>query len=140
MIDVKIKRFDDTPLPRYATDGSSCLDCYAPKGGVIYPGQIKQVPLGFAVELPPGWEFQVRPRSGLSTKGIVVVLGTVDSDYRGELALILQNHTPRHSFEWEKDDRLCQLALVPTFKVRWQEVDELSKTTRGGGGFGSTGA
>ena len=134
MIDVKIKRFDDTPLPRYATDGSSCLDCYAPKA-VSSTGTDQA---GFCCRGdPPGGSSSATQEWGHQRKSCRLGTGTA---IRGELALILQNHTPRHGFEGEKDDRLCQLALVPTFKVRWQEVDELSKTTRGGGGFGSTGA
>ncbi|MEQ8769346.1 MAG: dUTP diphosphatase [Phycisphaerales bacterium] len=147
---LRVRKLDDrATLPRYHSDLAAGLDLAAclSRGGIdsdavtIEPGAIVKVPLGFAVEIPPGYEGQVRPRSGLSTKHGVTIPnspGTVDADYRGEMFVALINlgrepHTVRHG------DRIAQLVIAPVSHARVVEVDELSETGRGDGGFGSTG-
>lgn len=108
---------------------------------VVEPGAIALIPLGFAVELPPGYEGQVRPRSGLATRHGVTVPnspGTVDADYRGEMKVALINLGPS-AFTVTPSMRIAQLVVAPVARVSWNEVRELSETARGGGGFGSTG-
>jgi len=107
----------------------------------VAPGARHAVATGLALAIPPGYEIQVRPRSGLALKhGITVpnTPGTIDSDYRGELKVILINHG-HHPFEVRRGDRIAQLVLAPVTRAAWLEVDELDQTARGEGGFGSTG-
>ncbi|PIU44542.1 MAG: dUTP diphosphatase [Ignavibacteriales bacterium CG07_land_8_20_14_0_80_59_12] len=133
----------DLPVPRYATEGSSgmdlCADCESPI--VIPPKGIAVVPTGFRVSLPPGCEGQVRPRSGLARNHGVTVLnapGTIDSDYRGEIQVILINHGEA-PFRISRADRVAQLVIAPAVRIEWIESDTLDATKRGEGGFGHTG-
>ena len=134
---------DDVPLPAYATEGAAGLDLRAvvEKEFVLHPGDRVSVPTGIAVAVPPGYEGQVRSRSGLALRhGIVLPNspGTIDSDYRGELQVILWN-TGDEPFAIRRGDRIAQLVLAPVDRLSWDEVDELPETPRGEGGFGSTG-
>ncbi len=131
----------DLPLPAYATPGSAGMDVVAAESVAIAPGARHAVATGLALAIPDGFEVQVRPRSGLALKhGITVpnTPGTIDSDYRGELKVILINHgdTP---FAIARGDRIAQLVLAPVTRAIWVEADRLDSTTRGSGGFGSTG-
>jgi dUTP diphosphatase len=134
----------DLELPRPASDGASGLDLAAALGEPmrLEPGARALVPCGLAVEIPRGWEGQVRPRSGLAVRHGVTVLnapGTIDSDYRGELQVLLVNHGAE-PFEIRRGDRIAQLVLCEVAHgVAVVELDDLSPTERGGGGFGSTG-
>ena len=108
---------------------------------VLAPGAYKLVPCGFAMALPPGYEAQVRPRSGLAVKHGVTVLnapGTIDADYRGEVMVILINHGTQ-PFEIHRGDRIAQMVIAPVTRARFALVDDLDATARGAGGFGSTG-
>ena len=128
-------------LPAYATDGAAGMDVVAAEDVVLRPGARHAVATGFALAIPAGYEVQVRPRSGLALKhGITVpnTPGTIDSDYRGELKIILINHS-QVDFAIERGDRVAQLVLAPVTRAAWKEVDELDATARGEGGFGSTG-
>ncbi|SFO84515.1 dUTP diphosphatase [Qipengyuania nanhaisediminis] len=143
-VGVRLKRLPHghgLDLPRYATDGAAGMDVLSAEAVSLKPGQRHAVATGFAVAIPDGYEIQVRPRSGLAFKhGITVpnTPGTIDSDYRGELKVLLINHGDE-SFSIERGDRIAQLVLAPVTQAAWQEVDELDETTRGEGGFGSTG-
>ena len=143
-VEVKVKRLPHghgLDLPRYATGGAAGMDVLAAEALVLKPGQRHAVATGFAMAIPEGYEVQVRPRSGLALKhGITVpnTPGTIDSDYRGELKVILINHGA-DNFAIERGDRIAQLVLAPVVQAAWEEVDELDDTIRGAGGFGSTG-
>jgi dUTP pyrophosphatase len=129
------------PLPAYATDGAAGMDVVSAEDLDLAPGARHAVATGLAVAIPHGFEIQVRPRSGLALKhGISVpnAPGTIDSDYRGELKIILINHGS-DSFSIARGDRVAQLVLAPVVRGTWLEVDELTDTARGAGGFGSTG-
>ncbi len=128
-------------LPASTPSGAAGLDVLAAEDCVIAPGQRHAVATGLAVAIPQGYEIQVRPRSGLALKhGITVpnTPGTIDSDYRGELKVILINHGAG-DFTIQRGDRIAQLVLAPVTQAAWEEVGELDTTTRGAGGFGSTG-
>ena len=128
-------------LPRYATDGAAGMDVLSAEDVAIEPGARHAVATGLSVAIPPGYEIQVRPRSGLALKhGISVpnTPGTIDSDYRGELKVILINHGAE-PFAIARGDRIAQLVLAPVTRAAWDEVAELDDTARGAGGFGSTG-
>ena len=143
-VPVCVKRLEhgaDLPLPAYATDGAAGMDVLAAEDVTLTPGARHAVATGLALAIPPGFEIQVRPRSGLALKhGITVpnTPGTIDSDYRGELKVILINHGAE-DFAVRRGDRVAQLVLAPVTQATWLEVDELGETTRGEGGFGSTG-
>lgn len=131
------------PLPAYATEQSAGMDLCAAidKEITLQPGEHGMVATGLAIALPPGFEAQVRPRSGLAAKNGVTVLnspGTIDADYRGEIKAILINHgkTP---FTIEPGMRIAQMVIARHATVHWQEMAELPETARGSGGFGSTG-
>ena len=135
----------DLHLPAYQTPGSAGLDLVAalPPATtlVLEPGARDSVPTGLCLALPPGWEAQVRPRSGLALNHGVTVLnapGTIDSDYRGEIRVILINHG-REPFVISRGSRIAQLVLARYEQVRWVETETLDVTSRGTGGFGSTG-
>ena len=131
----------DLPLPAYATDGAAGMDLLAAAALVIPPGGRALVPTGLCVALPPGWEMQVRPRSGLALKHGVTVLnapGTVDEDYRGEVGVILLNAGDA-PFAVARGDRVAQAVFAPVARVAWEEAESLDGTARGAGGFGSTG-
>lgn len=143
-IRVRIKRLPhgrDLDLPAYATDGAAGMDVVAAEAVTLQPGQRHAVATGLAVAIPEGFEIQVRPRSGLALKhGIAVpnTPGTIDSDYRGELKVIMINHGT-DDFPIARGDRIAQLVLAPVTQAEWEEVEELDDTARGSGGFGSTG-
>lgn len=142
---VKIKRVKDVKLPRYAKPGDSGFDLVAAEDTIIWPGETKVVPTGLAFEIPPGYELQVRPRSGMTrdTK-LRVVLGTIDSGYRGEVGVLIDNtEIPKaanmQAHVIEKGTRIAQGVIAPVITAHFEEVDELSDSERGKGGFGSTG-
>jgi dUTP pyrophosphatase len=147
-VDVRVKRLPhgkDLPLPTYQTASSAGLDlqaAIAPQTTlVIEPGSRELVPTGLAIELPEGFEAQIRPRSGLALKkGVTLVNtpGTIDADYRGEIGVIVINHGAE-PFEIVRGDRIAQMIVAPVVQARLVEVDDLSSSDRGAGGFGSTG-
>lgn len=143
-VPVLVKRLpgnEDLPLPAYATYGAAGMDVVSAEDVAIAPGARHAVATGLAVAIPHGYEIQVRPRSGLALKHGVTVPntpGTIDSDYRGELKVILINLGDT-SFVIQRGDRVAQLVLAPVTRGAWVEVDRLDDTARGQGGFGSTG-
>lgn len=135
----------DLPMPSKATAGAAGYDLCAALPGdeprTLMPGDISRIPTGFALALPEGWEAQVRPRSGLALNHGITVLnapGTIDSDYRGEIAVILINHG-REPFTIGRGARIAQLVIAPAPETSLIETDILDTTARGSGGFGSTG-
>ena len=144
MTEILIKRLSkEVPLPKYETDGSSGLDlaAFVDKNIEIKPGKSNIIPTGLAVAIPKDFEIQIRPRSGLAAKNQISVLntpGTIDSDYRGEIKVILINHSDKN-FTVVKGLRIAQMVLCPVVKAKFKEVDSLEDTKRGSGGFGSTG-
>lgn len=128
-------------MPQYQTEGAAGLDLHAAEATTLGPGQSGLVKTGIAVMIPPGYEGQVRPRSGLALRRRVTVLnapGTIDHDYRGEVKVLLINHGEYH-FHVEPGDRIAQLVLSPVARARVEEITEMVETYRGAGGFGSTG-
>ena len=144
MTEILIKRLSkNISLPKYETDGSSGMDLAANIENVIeiMPGKSSTIPTGLAVSIPKNFEIQIRPRSGLAAKNQISVLntpGTIDSDYRGEIKIILFNHG-NNEFVISNKDRIAQMVLVPINKMELEEVEYLPDTLRGKGGFGSTG-
>ena len=135
---------EDIPLPAYESLGAAGMDLRAavPSPVWLNPGNILLIPSGFAIALPPNYEAQVRPRSGLATKhGITLVNspGTIDSDYRGEIKVPLINLGPE-PFEITRGLRIAQMIIAPVSRADWKEVEELPETRRGAGGFGHTGS
>ena len=133
----------DLPLPAYATDGAAGLDLLAAleRPASLAPGARMLVPTGLAIALPPGYELQIRPRSGLALRhGIVLPNspGTIDEDYRGEIGVIVLN-TGTEAFDITRGMRIAQAVLAPVTRLVWDEVESLDATARGAGGFGSTG-
>jgi dUTP pyrophosphatase len=143
-VPVRVKRLphgQGLDLPVYATNGAAGMDVVAAEDITIAPGARHAVATGLALAIPPGFEIQVRPRSGLALKhGITVpnTPGTIDSDYRGELKVILIN-LGADPFEVRRGDRVAQLVMAPVTRASWLAVEELDETARGEGGFGSTG-
>ncbi len=146
-LSVKITRIGsgsrDLLLPSYATAGSAGMDLYAAVTGevTIQPSETLLVPTGYSIELPEGIEAEVRPRSGLAIKhqiGILNSPGTIDSDYRGEIKVILTNFG-KEPFTIRRGDRIAQLVVHRYVRVAWEEVDRLAETGRGEGGFGHSG-
>ena len=143
-VKVEVKRLPHgagLPLPAYATSGAAGMDVVSAESVTLAPGARHAVATGLALAIPEGYEIQVRPRSGLALKhGITVpnTPGTIDSDYRGELKVILINHGTE-PFAIARGDRVAQLVLAPVVQAVWDEVTELDATERGAGGFGSTG-
>lgn len=144
---IKITRLSeataDIPLPTYATNGSAGMDIYAAieQDLEIKPGETVLIPTGFSIELPHGFEAQIRPRSGLAVKhsiGIMNSPGTIDPDYRGEVKIILTNFG-QQNFTVRRGDRIAQMVIARYERIVWEEVHQLSETQRGSGGFGSTG-
>lgn len=143
---VKIKRLedsDDMPLPSYGSEGSSGMDIRASvkEPVVLKPGEIRLIPTGLTVSIPRGYEGQIRPRSGLALKygiGIVNSPGTIDSDYRGEIHIIVINWGEQ-PFTIRRGDRIAQMVMAKVFRADIIEVDELDYTQRGVGGFGHSG-
>ena len=144
MIDIEVKRLtngEGLPLPAYASDGAAGLDVVAAEDLTLAPGRRQAVATGFAIAIPPGFEVQVRPRSGLALKHGITCLntpGTIDSDYRGEVKVILAN-LGTEPFEVRRGERIAQLVPAPVLRATFREVDALDSTGRGSGGFGSTG-
>lgn len=137
----RLPEFEGLELPAYATEGAAGMDVLSAEDVLLAPGARHAVATGLAVAIPQGYEIQVRPRSGLALKHGVTVPntpGTIDSDYRGELKVILINHG-KVAFEIRRGDRIAQLVLAPVVRASWLKVDELDETARGEGGFGSTG-
>ena len=144
MTEILIKRLSkDIILPKYETSGSSGLDLSANiKTPVeIEPGKTTIIPTGISVSIPKNFEIQIRPRSGLAAKNRITVLntpGTIDADYRGEIKVILINLS-KETFVVENGARIAQMVVCPVIKAKLKEVDSLDNTSRGSGGFGSTG-
>jgi dUTP pyrophosphatase len=131
----------DLPLPSYASDGAAGLDVVAAESLTLAPGARHAVATGFAIAIPAGYEVQVRPRSGLALKHGITCLntpGTIDSDYRGEIKVILANLGDA-PFEVVRGERIAQLVPAPVLRASFEEVADLDATARGAGGFGSTG-
>jgi dUTP pyrophosphatase len=129
-------------LPRRASDGAAGYDLFASIAGlaaVDLSSDPMLIPTGIAIELPPGYEAQVRPRSGLAMQGVMVALGTIDADYRGEVLVTMYVYGSRQTFGVRNGDRIAQLVINRLPNVTVQQVDTLSDTDRGSGGFGSTG-
>ena len=144
MVRVLIKKLDPrVTLPSYKTSGASGMDlmAFVKEKIVIKPQTSALIPTGLSVAFSEDYEIQIRPRSGLAAKNNISVLntpGTIDSDYRGELKIIIFNHS-NYDFIVNNDDRVAQLVLTPVAKMELKEANELPKTLRGEGGFGSTG-
>jgi len=144
MTKIQIKKLSNEVLtPKYETSGSSGMDiaAYIGKDIVINPGERVLIPTGFSLNVPHGYEVQIRPRSGLAAKKGITVLntpGTIDSDYRGEIKVILINLS-KDVFFVKNKERIAQMVVCPVKQVVVEEVEELSETNRGVGGFGSTG-
>ncbi len=134
---------DDLPLPRYQTDESAAVDLHAALTEPVEldPGAIELIPTGLAIALPPGYEAQVRPRSGLAVKHGVSLPNTpatIDADYRGEIKVPLINHG-HEAVTVTRGMRIAQMLVAPVPRIVWDEVDQLPETDRGPGGFGHTG-
>tara|TARA_Y100000590_G_scaffold105135_1_gene119633 strand:- start:245 stop:682 length:438 start_codon:yes stop_codon:yes gene_type:complete len=144
MVKVLVKKLNPkVKLPSYKTEGSSGMDlmAFVENQIIISPNNSALIPTGLSVAIPKDVEIQIRPRSGLAIKSNISVLnapGTIDSDYRGELKIILFNHS-NAEFIVKNNDRIAQMVLTPVLKIDFEEVDALPDTTRGSGGFGSTG-
>ena len=144
MIKVLVKKLNPkVELPKYKTEGSSGMDLMAliENPITIKPQNSALIPTGLSIAIPEDTEVQIRPRSGLAAISSISVLntpGTIDSDYRGEIKIILFNHG-KEEFTVNNNDRIAQMILMPVLKAEFEEVEELPKTIRGSGGFGSTG-
>lgn len=147
VIKIKVKRisdeFSDIDLPNYATLGSAGMDVRAAliEDVTLYPGKVEMIPTNISVEIPTGYEIQVRPRSGLAAKHSIGLLnspGTIDSDYRGEVKIIIMNFG-KENFKVSRGDRIAQLIVSKVYKADIEEVNELNSSHRGEGGFGHTG-
>ena len=144
MVRVLIKKLDPkVVIPSYKTKGASGMDlmAFVKEKIVIKPQTSALIPTGLSVAFSEDYEIQIRPRSGLAAKNNISVLntpGTIDSDYRGELKIIIFNHS-KHDFVVNNNDRIAQMVLTPIAKMELEEANELPKTLRGEGGFGSTG-
>lgn len=141
--DVKIclidpDNFNKGWLPKYMTKGSSAMDLYSIEDKILLPQEIYKFKTGFALELPVGHEAQIRPRSGLASKGIYQLYGTIDNDYRGEVGIILSN-LGINDYRVKKGQRIAQMAIKKVEQFNLKLVSSLSETKRGSGGFGSTG-
>jgi dUTP pyrophosphatase len=133
----------DVPLPAYSTVNASGMDIHAAvdTDTIVSVGETVLISTGFSLEVPKGFEAQVRPRSGLAIKHGITILnspGTIDADYRGEVKVILTNLGKRE-FMVKRGDRIAQLVITPVVQAQWEEVDSLNETERGAGGFGHTG-
>jgi dUTP pyrophosphatase len=145
-LEVKIRRLPgnaDLPLPSYQTKDAVGMDVHAAVASdlSIAPGEVAGIPCGFSMAIPPGYEAQVRPRSGLAAKNAISLAntpGTIDPDYRGEVKVLLINHG-KSPFIVTRGMRIAQMLVLPVPRVAWVEVEELPSTERGAGGFGHTG-
>jgi len=144
MIEIKLIRLphgDGLPLPKYATEDAAGLDIASAENLTLEPGARHAFATGFAIEIPPGYEVQVRPRSGLAIRHGITCLntpGTIDSDYRGEVKVILIN-LGSEPFPVARGERIAQLVPAPVLRAHFSEETSLAETARGSGGFGSTG-
>ena len=144
MVKVQIKKLDPSvKLPAYKTDGASGMDLMAfiKESITVKPKTSELIPTGLSIAFSKNYEIQIRPRSGLAAKNNISVLntpGTIDSDYRGELKVIIYNHG-NENFIIQNEDRIAQMVLTPVLKIELQETKTLPETIRGEGGFGSTG-
>jgi len=143
MVDIKIRNESGNPNPEYATEGSAGMDLRANLDNdvLLKPGQRVAIPTGLYIQLPDGFQAEVRPRSGLALKDGITVLntpGTVDSDYRGEIKVILINLS-NEDFVVKNADRIAQLVITRYEKIKWINVSELESTKRADGGFGHSG-
>ncbi|OGO02957.1 MAG: hypothetical protein A2Y59_01440 [Chloroflexi bacterium RBG_13_52_14] len=140
---LKIKKLrPDAKLPKRATPGSTGLDLFACIEGeetIALSSKPSLIPTGIAIEVPGGYDVQIRPRSGLSAKGVGVTFGTIDSDYRGEILVTMYIFDPNFTFEIKHGDRIAQMVITRIADLPLIEVEELSPTERGAGGHGSTG-
>ena len=145
-VSINIRRLEgceDLPLPEYESEGSAGMDIRAcvHTSVRLNPGEVRMIPTGLSVSIPPGFEIQIRPRSGLALRhgiGMVNSPGTIDSDYRGEIGIILINWGNR-PFTVGRGDRIAQMILSRVYRAEFEEVADLDRTSRGEGGFGHTG-
>lgn len=143
-LNLSIKFTDNNKLrkmPAYATSGSACMDIYLPgESVVILPNETKLIPLGIQLDIPTGYEVQIRSRSSYGKKGLIIPngIGVIDSDYRGEIGMLLYNST-KEAFTIKQGERVCQMSIHKVTRMNLNEVTTLSETERGTGGFGSTG-
>lgn len=142
-MEVKVIRMNETELPKYETIGSAGMDVRAniKEPITLEAGAIKLIPVGLKVEIPLGYEIQVRPRSGLALKhglGMANSVGTIDSDYRGEIGVIAINLSDK-PYTIQPQERIAQIVLNKVEQIEWTEVEELGTTERGAGGYGHTG-
>ncbi len=140
---VSIVRRPGVPLPRYMTEHAAGMDLHAAVAEdiILKPGERVLVGTGLSIAVPPGYEAQIRPRSGLAIRHGITLLnspGTIDADYRGEIKLIMINHG-RDDFVIRAGERLAQMVIAPVARCRWEEKEELEESRRGDGGFGHTG-
>lgn len=140
---IRLPHMDGIALPQFETEQAAGADLRAAihEPVTLDPGERKLVPTGFCMALPSGYEAQVRPRSGLALKHGITVLnspGTIDADYRGEVGVLLINHGDK-AFTFERGDRFAQMVIAPVTQATFKVATELSETTRGSGGYGSTG-
>ena len=143
MVNIRIINQSNHPLPHYQTSQSAGMDIHAflENPVTIAPGNRTLIPTGLFIELPEGYEAQIRPRSGLAFKHGITVLnspGTIDADYRGEIKVLLINHG-NQAFEIQSGERIAQMIIAKHETANWIQTDELSETERGSGGYGSTG-
>lgn len=138
MLEIGIKTIEGGKCPEFKTEGAVCADCYANRDFTVKSFKSALIKLGFAIELPEGYEGVIRPRSGLSKEDIEVRIGSIDWDYRGEVCANVYNHSAK-DFVIHRGDRVCQLAIREVPKVKFVKKDKLSVTERGAGGFGHTG-
>jgi len=131
----------DVDLPEYSTDGAACVDLISAERKTLKPFSVEKVRVGLTVAVPKGYVGEIRPRSGLATKkNVIVVPGTIDSDYRGELMVMIYfiSNKIGGSYQINRGERIAQFLIRPVSTITWLEVKELSDTNRGKGGFGST--
>lgn len=142
MIELKVKKInEEAKLPEYAHESDAGMDLFSVEEKIIEPGETALIKTGIIIELPPDTEAQVRPRSGLALKNSITVLntpGTIDEGYRGEIGVILINHS-KIPFKVEKQMKIAQMVIKPIIKVLIKEVKEVASSDRNGSGFGSTG-
>ena len=142
MINLKVKKLNKlAQIPEYQTQEAAGFDLHSVEDIIIKPNERKLIGSGLAFDIPKGYEIQIRPRSGLAYKHGITVLnspGTIDSDYRGEIKVLLINHS-NEDFEIKVGERIAQAVIQEVIQATFQEIEELSQTDRGAGGFGSTG-
>lgn len=147
IVPIKLKRLENCfDIPKYQTPGAAAMDLYSAEDVIIHTGEVVMVSTGIAIALPEGFEAQIRARSGMGAKGIIVTNapGTIDSDYRGEIKVLLASvtrhtHDGKPGFQIKRGDRIAQMLIAPVYRGVFNEVDSLDETKRGDGGFGSTG-